>query len=277
MGRVYQTHKYRIMKTKFLLGILAVTTGICLSCSDSNTEEPFVNPCVRANDTVRIDGVLYLDGVNPFYADRIMVEATRLKKGGEHSAFSMSNTSRNYISLCLEGKEVDVEEDWPSYRKVLLEQVGARTCCRIPYDKEVAQLPVFNYFYLLCLDNIVGADVTTESDFNATHPAGSSMNDACSLAVCSSKPFIDLVKNYKPEYPDPKDFMGDLLLPYTERAYYLGDLDALDYSRLVWPAPDGLSLHINETPSQAGAYTVVITLRMSSGNTLTYRHTVQYK
>lgn len=62
-----------------------------------------------------------------------------------------------------------------------------------------------------------------------------------------------------------------------EQASYIGNIDALDSNRLVWPAPDMLNLYINDLPSKAGTYTFIITLRMSSGNTLTHRHIVNYQ
>lgn len=270
------------MKVKYAVCFLILVMGFSLiSCSsDTKGDEPSVNPWVRANDTVRIGGALYLNGSKPSQFDNqyaILIEATELTCNKEWQPFSMTDEERNCFVLNLEGREAEALHDWPTYRKVLLEQIKARPQCLMPYDKEVAQLPVYTVLVKVSVDNIVGVDVVTETDFNSTHPAGSSMNDVCEFFLFTNKPIIDLVKNWRPGDPDPKDYVGDILKPYLEKTSYTEKIDALDYSCMEWPDPRNLYFKVKALPSQTGSYTLAITVRMSSGKTLKYRYTVRYK
>lgn len=260
-----------------LIGVLALVMGLFQSCSGStNIDEPSMNPFVRANDTIRIEGQLYLNGVKiDIHGDfRIMLEATSLDCAFEPNTFSTTDTSRNYFELNLTGKEISVDDDWPQYRQILLNTIKARPYYRMPYDKDVAQLPVYHNYPKVCLDNIVKVDIITEQDFNADYPAGSSMNEACELSVTMNKPFIEWVKNYGPDDPDPNTVS---MWSLRHLFYHRSNIQTLDYSRIEWPDPNILYFHINTLPKEAGEYTFLVTIRMSSGNILTRRHTVRYK
>ncbi len=278
---------------KYLMMLAVLLLALCWSCSKENEEPPvdpdapeYVNPWINPTDTFLVDGIAYFKGYALKAPDVIMTKITDLKNTVPWSGrlFSMSNYKENSIDFDFSGETCDPRADPVKYNQLLIKNVQARPRDRqLLYNPELAQMPTFMPWFKLGLDGIDNISITTEVDFNAEHPAGSSLNDMCTLTVRESmKPVLDLFKNWKPEYPSVEEYFanplqtGEWLVPFLKQTNYTARVSEIDYSRTQM-ITDGCSIQVQGFPSQEGDYPVEVTVKFHRGETLVWRDTLRYR
>lgn len=278
---------------KYLMMLAWLLVAMCWSCSKDSEEPPvepeapeYVNPWINPADTVVIDGVKYFKGTPMKYNDAIMTKITGLENPVPWSGhlFSMTSYEENSFGFDFSGEICDPREEPERYNQLLIDNVQARPLERqLLYNAELAQMPTFPMWYNIGLDGIDNMTVTTEADFNAEHPAGSSLNDICRFTIRGlMQPIIELFKNWKPEYPSVEEYFAnplqttEFLVPFHKQTEYTARVSEIDYSRTQM-ITEGCAIYVEGFPTTQGDYPVVVTIKLHSGGTLVWRETLHYR
>lgn len=283
---------------RYLLLLGAILSALCWSCTKdepsvpAEPEEPeYVNPWIDPTDTVVIDGKIYFRGRGEFpnfvLDDVLLTKITGFskEKPSGPGTFGMKSSKLNYFGLKFTCEFCDPRIEPERYVRLFVDSIKARPCGRpLPYNEELAHMPQFPRWYELTLDGIDQLTIITENDFNSEHPAGSSLNDICTLSTKSLRPILDLFKNWKPEYPVVENIYGPIteemykfLDPYMWACSYTAPLSEIDYTRTQWITPYDFEIGIGGFPSKAGEYPVKLIIKLHSGGTLVRQHKLVYE
>lgn len=138
--------------------------------------------------------------------------------------------------IYLDGPEWSMFNNRERYEELCLEWGGRLDGNRIE-SKALANLPYFQIFHVVANHGIVGMDLITESDFDANHPAGSSLSD---ITVVGYEANVEPILNHQPVTPEDP-FL--ITIPMNE----------ITASTLPRIAP-GIYIEINRNPDKAGTY-----------------------